>query len=244
VRRVALIGGTGTARLVPAHALARQPPATRWGEPSAALATWSVGAAEVLYLPRHGPAGGIAPHAVNYRANIDVLRAAGAQAVIGINTVGGITSRALPGRLLLPVQLIDYTWGRPHSYCDGEPLRHVEFDPPVDERLRRALLAAAVAASVEVVDGGCYGVTQGPRLETAAEIDRLAADGCDIVGMTAMPEAALAREAGLAYAICAVVVNRAAGRLPPGASIHAQVARHLDDGMARVARLLEAFFAA
>jgi purine nucleoside phosphorylase len=246
MRRVALIGGTGARRLVPPQADERHAAATRWGEPSAAVSAWSAGTAEVLFLPRHGSAGRIAPHRVNYRANIEVLREAGAEAVIGINTVGGITPRARPGHLLLPAQLIDYTWGRAQTYSDGDdqPLRHVEFDPPVDERLRRELLAAAGAAGVDVVDGGCYGVTQGPRLETAAEIDRLAADGCDMVGMTAMPEAALAREAGLAYAICAVVVNRAAGRLPPGASIHAELARHLDDGMARVARLLAAFFAA
>ena len=125
----------------------------------------------------------------------------------------------------MPHQLIDYTWGREHTFCDGgrEPLRHVEFDPPFAESLHTALLQTSRAAGIDVLARATYGVTQGPRLETAAEIDRMAAAGCDIVGMTAMPEAALAREVGLDYAICAFVVNHAAGRLPAGGSIHGQV---------------------
>jgi purine nucleoside phosphorylase len=245
MRRVALIGGTGAARLVPADARRVPQEAGRWGAPSAQLQEWQAGATQVLFLARHGGTGAIAPHLVNYRANIDGLRAAGAEAIVGINTVGGISPAAAAGRIVLPAQLIDYTWGRAHTFCDdGEPLRHVEFDPPFDEALRSGLGSAARAAGVGVLDGGCYAVTQGPRLETAAEIARLAADGCDVVGMTAMPEAALAREAGLPYAICAVVVNRAAGRLGPGVSIHAEMGRHLDAAMARVGRLLEAFFSA
>ncbi len=146
---------------------------------------------------------------------------------------------------MLPAQLIDYTWGRAQTFCgaDGEPLRHVEFDPPFDGGLRHELAVAARVAGVNALEGATYGVTQGPRLETAAEIDRLAADGCDVVGMTAMPEAALAREAGLRYVICAFVVNRAAGRLPPGASIHAELSAFLADGLAGVGRVLEAFLA-
>ena len=158
------------------------------------------------------------PHRINYRANIWALRELRPDAVIGINAVGGIAPAARPGRVVLPHQLIDYTSGREHTFFDGtrEPLRHVEFDPPFTEPLRAGLSAAARVAGLDALGNATYGVTQGPRLETAAEIDRLAADGCDIVGMTAMPEAALAREAGLEYAICAVVVNRAAGRLPAG----------------------------
>lgn len=245
MRRVALIGGTGAASLVPAAAGEEPLRATRWGAPSANLRTWQHGAVQVCYLSRHGPDGAIAPHRVNYRANVAALRALQPDAVIGINAVGGIVSAAWPGRVVLPAQLIDYTWGRDHTFCDGEsePLRHVEFDPPFDELLRERLSAAARAAGVDALEGGAYGVTQGPRLETAAEIDRLALDGCAIVGMTAMPEAALAREAGLSYAICAVVVNRAAGRLPWGVSIHAELGSFLDAGLARVGRVLDAFIA-
>jgi len=245
--RIALIGGTGSAALLAGRAAEPVPvPATPWGTPSGAFARWRQGTTEVWFLPRHGEPAAIPPHRVNYRANIWALRELAPRAVIGINAVGGITAPATPGRLVLPAQLIDYTWGRGHSFCDGEgePLRHVEFDPPFDEPLRDALAAAAVRAGLDPVVGGTYGCTQGPRLETAAEIDRLAADGCDIVGMTAMPEAALAREAGLPYAVCAGVVNRAAGRLPPGASIHGDIGAHVASVIAAVRRLLDAFLAA
>jgi len=199
---------------------------------------------QVIFLPRHGIAGEIAPHRINYRANIWALRDLEPEAVIAINSVGGIAAAAWPGRVVLPHQLVDYTSGREHTFFDGvhQPLRHVEFDPPFSEAVRGRLTNAALAAGVDALGSATYGVTQGPRLETAAEIDRLAADGCEIVGMTAMPEAALAREAGLEYAICAVVSNRAAGRPLPGRSIHAELPAALADGMGRVRRLLGAFF--
>lgn len=245
--RIALIGGTGSAALLAGRGVDQvSAPATPWGTPSGAFARWRQGGTEVWFLPRHGEPAAIPPHRVNYRANIWAVRELAPRAVIGINAVGGITAQATPGRLVLPAQLIDYTWGRGHSFCDAEdaPLRHVEFDPPFDEALRAALATAAAGAGLDAVDGGTYGCTQGPRLETAAEIDRLAADGCDIVGMTAMPEAALAREAGLAYAICAGVVNRAAGRLQPGASIHGDIEAHVATAIAGVRRLLDALLAA
>jgi purine nucleoside phosphorylase len=246
MRRVALIGGTGAAALLAGRAAERvAAPATPWGAPSGDLQRWRQGATEVWYLPRHGEHAAIAPHRVNYRANVWALRSLEPDAVIGINAVGGITPAAAPGRVVLPAQLIDYTWGRAHTFCDGErePLRHVEFDPPFCEALRAALAAAAGAAGLDALAGGTYGCTQGPRLETAAEIDRLAADGCDVVGMTAMPEAALAREAGLDYAVCACVVNRAAGRLPAGASIHGDLAAHLGRAIDAVGRLLDGLLA-
>lgn len=242
--RVGIIGGTGAALLVPPGASLQATIGTEWGRPSAALRIWRWGRTQVCFLPRHGAEATIPPHLVNYRANVQLLSDVACDAVIGINAVGGITAAAQPGGIVLPDQLIDYTWGREHSFSDGvrRPLRHVEFDPPFDEALRAALAGAAASAGVPVRSSGTYGATQGPRLETAAEIDRLAADGCDLVGMTAMPEAALAREAGLAYAVCAVVVNRAAGRLPPGGSIHADMQAHLATGMERVRQILAAFF--
>ncbi len=243
--RIALIGGTGSMALVPAEARIESLETTRWGAPSADLRVWRHGAVEVLYLPRHGAAEAIAPHDVNYRANIEALRDRRPDAVIGINAVGGITAAARPGRIVLPHQLIDYTSGREHTFSAGTgvPVLHVEFEPPFSEPLRARLGAAARAADLDALEAATYGVTQGPRLETAAEIDRLAADGCDVVGMTAMPEAVLAREADLDYAICAVVVNRAAGRMAQGDSIHAEVRAFIDEGMARVGRLIDAFLA-
>lgn len=239
--RLGLIGGTGCAALLPPGVANLGPAGTKWGETSGAVRTWQQDRTQLYFILRHGEDAGIAPHRVNYRANVRALQELAVDAVIGLNAVGGITPGAWPGRLVLPHQLVDYTWGREHTFCDGEPLRHVEFDPPFSEPLRDRLQAAARAAGIDVLAAATYGVTQGPRLETAAEIDRLAADGCDVVGMTAMPEAALAREAGLPYAICAVVVNRAAGRLPPGDSIHAQLAACLDDGIGHLRALLAAF---
>jgi purine nucleoside phosphorylase len=247
-RRLGLIGGTGAAMLLPAMTAApprQAPEVTPWGSTSAPLLTWHQGDAEIVYVARHGSDARIAPHRVNYRANVWALRQRQVDAVIGLNAVGGITPGAWPGRVVLPDQLVDYTWGREHTFCDGtgEPLRHIEFDPPFSEDLRRQLLTAAGIVGTDALARATYGVTQGPRLETAAEIDRLAADGCDVVGMTAMPEAALAKEAGLPYAICAVVVNRAAGRLPAGESIHRQLAAYLEKGMGEVHSLLQAFCA-
>lgn len=239
--RIGLIGGTGSALLLPA---ARQRSlATPWGPPSGPLLEWREGAHELCFLHRHGPAGTIPPHRVNYRANVWAMHAAGVDWLIGINAVGGIHRDAIPGRLAFPDQLIDYSWGRAHSYEEGgeRAVRHVDFTCPVDPVLHAALVAAAQRAGVAHLPRGVYGVTQGPRLETAAEIDRLERDGCDFVGMTAMPEAALARELGIDYAICAVVVNPAAGR---GAEIHAEIERSLQAGIEAVQALLKALLAA
>jgi purine nucleoside phosphorylase len=197
---------------------------------------------EVLLMSRHGEPGAraIAPHAVNYRANVWAFRELGVDHLLGINTVGGISASATSGSLVLPDQLIDYSWGREHSYSGhaGMPLQHVEFTTPFCTRLRDRLLGAAYRAGIELQPRGTYGVTQGPRLETAAEIDRLERDGCDLVGMTAMPEAGLARELGLSYAICCVVVNRAAGRTPPGVAIHAEIAANLQAGLGNAGHLV------
>lgn len=241
MKRLVLIGGTGAASLVPADATNEPAIETPFGPVPAGVRSWGRDGAQIVYLPRHGPAGAIPPHRVNYRANIWAVRELRPTIVIGINAVGGIPAQARPGRLVIPHQIVDYTWGREHTFFDGlhQPVSHVEFDPPFDETVRSALLAAAAEAGLDAMERGIYGATQGPRLETAAEIDRLAADGCDIVGMTAMPETGLARELNLPYAICAVVVNRAAGRLAAGASIHGELDRHLATGMAAARRLID-----
>jgi purine nucleoside phosphorylase len=245
--RLGIIGGSGAADFLPGGqtiALAAGP----WGETSGPVRQLSLGGHEVLLMSRHGEPGphAIAPHAVNYRANVWAFRELGVDHLLGINTVGGISAGFACGYLALPEQLIDYSWGRAHSYSGTEafPLRHVDFTTPFCTRFRDLLRSAAHRAGVELKYGGTYGVTQGPRLETAAEIDRMAHDGCDLVGMTAMPEAGLARELDLSYAICCVVVNQAAGRAPAGVDIHAEIAAHLQTGLDHAERLVKAFLVA
>lgn len=211
MQRLGLIGGTGLdhwSEPLKTHALSGV-----YGEPSAPLAEYQVGAMRVFFLPRHGKNHTIPPHAVNYQANIDAFRQMQVEGIIAVNAVGGISSHHAPGTLTVPDQLIDYTWGRGHSFSmtAAESLQHVEFADPFTGRVRSALIKAAIAAKVNVTDGGCIGVSQGPRLETAAEVRRFKQDGCDMVGMTSMPEAGLAREAGLDYAGLCINANWAAG---------------------------------
>jgi 5'-methylthioinosine phosphorylase len=243
---VAIIGGSG-AGLFPAHGnsngnskadvetIEQQ---TKWGNPSAPLRSWQQHGHTVLFLARHGDEASIAPHEINYRANMQALADLGADHVIATNAVGGIAAAAAPGALVVPEQLVDYTWGRRHTIFEGESaVKFIEFTEPYDAALRANLIRAADFAGIAVVAQGVYGVTQGPRLETAAEIDRLERDGCTIVGMTAMPEAALARELELSYVSCCNVVNFAAGR--SAVSIHAEMHAHLEQGMAQTAALVD-----
>ncbi len=210
---VAIIGGTGIDALRELQITGEHAPATPYGEISRPIQEGRWGETTVLFLQRHGSPAAIPPHLINYRANLWALRALGVREVVAINAVGGISPDMRPGRLLIPDQLIDYTWGREHTFDDGSSgeLMHIDFTRPYDDDLRRALVDAAADAGIPHATAGIYGATQGPRLETAAEISRMARDGCDVVGMTGMPEAALARELGLAYAAVCMVVNLAAG---------------------------------
>jgi purine nucleoside phosphorylase len=238
VTALALIVGSGFAELG-FEVLTRSPTKTPYGEPSSSVLTIAVGGARIPCIVRHGEGHVLAPHEINYRANVWALKQRGVSACVGINTVGAIAPGLAPGELAVPDQLIDYTYGRASTYCGGgEPVRHVEFAEPFSPVLR-GRLATAIAASGFRVSTGTYAVTQGPRLETAAEIERLARDGCAMVGMTAMPEAALARELELEYAICAVAVNHAAGRAPDGAPIGGQIERFMAAGLAKVRPALE-----
>ncbi len=187
---------------------------TRFGSPSAPLRELSYDVHTVLMLARHGDACDIAPHCINYRANLLALHLNRVSHVIALNTVGAIPAEVHPGQLAIPNQLVDYTWGRKHSIYEGGDLGldHIDFTEPFSEELRQELLAAADAADVRCHDGGVYGVTQGPRLESVAEVDRFERDGIDYLGMTAMPEASIARELGMDYACLSLVVNAAAGR--------------------------------
>ena len=234
---VGIMGGTGAALFPVAAETELSHPDTEWGPPSAPLLCWQQDNHDVVFLSRHGPTGNIPPHLVNYRANIASMAASGVDYLISLNAVGGIATGVRPGTLVLPDQLIDYTWGRAHTRYEGERLtEYIDITEPYDSLLRGFLIKAAAAAELELTPSGTYGVTQGPRLETRAEIDRLERDGCTLVGMTGMPEASLAREYGLRYASCCMVVNVAAGR--SNTAIHAEIDRYLAESMQSAASLL------
>ncbi len=215
---------------------------TAWGLPSAPVHRLCFGDCNVITLARHGEGHTMPPHTINYRANIVALKKMGADSIIALNTVGVLTDVCDSGQIAVPDQLLDYTWGREHTIYDGRRgiVEHIDFTEPFSSVLRADLLAAAARAGVACHDGGVYATTQGPRLETAAEIDRLERDGADFVGMTAMPEAAIAREVGLEYACIAMIVNRAAGR--GDVPIHDDVAA--STAAARIATMstLQSFF--
>ena len=241
--KIAVIGGTGMNTWPGLEILHRLESDTLYGKPSAPLIVGRINGVQALFLARHGEGHKIPPHAINYRANLKALADAGATQVIAIAAVGAIAPWFAPGEIALPSDLIDYTHGRAHSYSDGEPgssLQHVELMYPYTPALREALRAAASSAGVQLSGDGVMAVTQGPRLETPAEIQRLKRDGCDLVGMTGMPEAALAAELGLAYACIAVSVNWAAGLSPAGAGIHDEIHASIAAGMAKVQALLAA----
>ena len=213
---LAIIGGTGLYRLADLQDVEAHQPVTHYGALSGPVRVGTLDGRRVAFLARHGEGHSLPPHKINYRANLAALQALGAKRVLALNTVGGITERFGPRVLGCPDQLIEYTWGRISTICEepGTDVIHVDFGEPYTRSLREAVVAAATRAGVALVDGGCYGATQGPRLETRAEIARMRRDGCDLVGMTGMPEAGLAREMGLDYACLAIVANWAAGAGP------------------------------
>lgn len=236
---LALVGGTGLTELDD-HAEALEID-TPYGPPSAPIRIISNDPIRLLFLPRHGSPHRFPPHCVNYRANMWALKQAGASQVLAVSAVGGITEAYSPGVLAAPDQLIDYSWGRQHTYSDSEnaPLVHVDFSYPYKGPLRAALLSSAEGIGQPVVDGGCIGVFQGPRLESAAEVKKARRDGCDMAGMTSLPEAGLARELGLDYAGLAVVSNWGAGVVDHLIS-EDDIAETLREPMARVRAIVQA----
>jgi 5'-methylthioinosine phosphorylase len=236
---IAVIGGTGLDQWPDLRVDEERELTTPWGTPSAPFAVGRAFGAKVVFCARHGRDHRFPPHSINYRANLWALRELGARTVVGVAAVGGIAPWLEPGAVAIPDDIIDYTWGRDHTYSDGpdRPLEHVVFTEPYSPRVRRELMHGAIAAGVDVASGGVMGVTQGPRLESAAEIRRMKRDGCDMVGMTAMPEASLARELGLDYANLAVSVNWAAG-IGGNADLHAEIVDSLESSMAKVRALL------
>jgi len=233
-----IIGGSGLARFRDLKIEHREIVKTPYGEASAPLIHGSFGDIDLVFLQRHGSGHRLPPHNINYRANIWAMKELGIREVIGIATVGGISSP--PNTLVIPDQIIDYAWGREQTFFDGVDghVSHIDFTEPYCETLRQKLIAAATASGSNVISEGVYGATQGPRLETAAEIQRMRQDGCDLVGMTAMPEASLAREAGLCYATCALVVNWAAGIGDEGPISQQLINQHIEQGMESVRQLI------
>jgi 5'-methylthioadenosine phosphorylase len=239
---LAIIGGTGLTQLANLEITHRQVIRTPYGEPSGALLFGRIKNEEVVFLARHGYGHTIAPHEVNYRANMWALFSRGVKDVVSVASVGGIHPDLTPGRIVIPDQIIDYTWGRKSTYREGNetPVVHLDFTEPYCEAMRQLCMRAAEAAGEDYVAGGVYACTQGPRLETKAEIDRLERDGATMVGMTGMPEAILARELGLCYAHLGVVANHAAGRGASARGIRlTDVESVLKDAMQRVRVILE-----
>ena len=238
---VAIIGGSGLTNLNNLRITRREVIRTPFGEPSAPMVFGQLSGREAVFLPRHGPGHTIPPHEVNYRANMWALKQTGVSQVIAVNAVGGISPEYLAsGTLVIPDQIIDYTYGREHTYFGSEhkKVTHVDFTYPYCDELRAILIEAATRARLDAMARGTYGATQGPRFESAAEIRRLERDGADIVGMTGMPEAGLARELELCYASISMVVNPAAGKAKGTISLR-EIEMNLEAGMAKVRALLE-----
>ena len=240
---LAIIGGSGLTRFVRMEVAERRQVATPYGDPSAALTFGHLCGRPLVFLARHGDEHTIPPHQVNYRANLWALRMCAPAGIVAVAAVGSIRSDLRPGDLVIPHQIIDYTWARHSTFHEGphSAVTHVDFTEPYDFVLRRQIGAAAAALEIRVSDEAVYAATQGPRLETAAEINRLERDGADVVGMTGMPEAILARELGVSYAAINVVANYAAGRGDSQAGISLDAIHQVLDGaMAQVRGLIEA----
>lgn len=236
---LAIIGGTGLSALDGLTIIEQRAVTTPFGEPSSELFFGEMDGKSVIFLPRHGSNHAIPPHKINYRANIWALQQQGVKQIIAVAAVGGISSDLSPGTLAMPDQIIDYTYGREQSFFsdDFSADKHIDFSHPYTEGLRQEILQLAKQQQLNIVDGGTYGATQGPRLETAAEIKRMAQDGCAMVGMTGMPEAYLARELGMAYVSCALMVNWAAG-LTDDIITMDEIEKTLAGGMVQVKKLL------
>ncbi len=244
--KIAIIGGSGLSHLKGLKNIRREVGRTPYGDPSAPLTMGTLGDNEVIFLPRHGLSHQIPPHQVNYRANIWVLKSMGVEQVYAVGATGSIDPGLKPRDIVIPTQLIDYTYGREQTFYDGSNgvVEHIDFSHPYTEVLRQRLIEAAAKAGIDAHAAGVYAATQGPRLETTAEIDRIDRDGGTIVGMTGMPEAALARELGMQYALISLVVNPAAGRAGDAVISMQEITEHLGAGMKNVCKIFEAMLSA
>jgi 5'-methylthioinosine phosphorylase len=238
---MAIIGGTGLTQIEALTITGEERLTTPFGEPSAPYLQGELNGEKLVFLARHGNPHRIPPHKINYRANIWGLKQLGVTEIIGVAAVGGIGSEMAPAVIAIPDQLIDYSYGREHTFFadDLEHVTHIDFTEPYTPSLRTRIMKAAQQANISITPSGTYGCTQGPRLETVAEIKRMANDGCDLVGMTGMPEASLARELGLAYANISVIANWAAG-VVEGEITMAEIEKNLEVGMTNAIALLKA----
>lgn len=238
--KIAIIGGTGLTSLTGLEITGRKIIQTPFGEPSGPLVQGTLSGKNVFFLPRHGAGHTIPPHKINYRANIWALKEAGVEQIIAVNAVGGIREDMQPSTLIIPDQIIDYTWSRTNSFFEESlsQVVHIDFTYPFCPALREQIIKIADKNNIDVIKEGTYAATQGPRLETAAEVNRLEKDGCHLVGMTCMPEAALAKEKEICYASISVVANLAAGRGDEELTME-MIEHHLTTGMDKVRKLLE-----
>ena len=241
--KIAIIGGTGLTALHSLQILYEETVETPFGVPSSPISVGKFADQEILFIARHGANHNIPPHKVNYRANLWALHKMGVSKIIAMAAVGGIGDAFEPRAIAIPDQIIDYTYVRNQTFYEDnlEDVTHIDFSYPYCEALRKDLIDAAGRAKVSVLTKATYGATQGPRLETAAEIRRLQQDGCDIVGMTGMPEAALAKELGICYATCALVANWAAGKGGEGVITTDEIHRNVEDGLVHIYALLTAY---
>jgi 5'-methylthioadenosine phosphorylase/5'-methylthioinosine phosphorylase len=239
LNKLAIIGGTGLASIHELSLVSSESIETPYGTPSAPLIKGELAGKQVIFLARHGNDHTIPPHRINYRANIWALKSVGVTDVIAVAAVGGIHADISPKKIIIPDQIIDYTHDRKHTFFEENlsAVTHIDFTYPYSEALRKRLQQASKDCGIYVYNGGIYGATQGPRLETAAEISRMERDGCDIVGMTGMPEASLARELGLNYACCALSVNWAAGKSGNVITMH-EIEQAIEVGMVDVKSIL------
>jgi len=242
MNKLAIIGGSGLTELEGLEIIDELHIETIWGKPSAPIKVGKFNNKEILFLPRHGNPHTIPPHRINYRANIQALKDNDVNEIIAVNAVGGITKNMTPCRIVIPDQLIDYTHGRIDTFYEDnlKEVIHIDFTVPYSESLRQQLTNTAKENNIDLCAGGTYAVTQGPRLETAAEINRYEKDGCDIVGMTSMPEASLAKELEMEYACCSLVVNWAAGKTDEIITMEI-IENNLNKGISKVHELLSAF---
>lgn len=243
--KLAIIGGTGLTQLTALKNPRHETVYTPYGNPSADFVIGEIQDKTVVFLARHGNPHTIPPHKINYRANIWALKKLGVQDIIAVAAVGGITPKMVPASLAIPDQIIDYTYSREHTFFDGKDgsVTHIDFSYPYCQKLRANLITAAASENLPISPIGTYGCTQGPRLESVAEIARMERDGCDLVGMTGMPEASLAKELDINYAALAVMANWGAGKIE-GEITMTEIEENLHHGMANAAKLLQAFVAA
>ena len=242
MKTTAIIGGSGLTQIESLKLIDEKYYTTPFGAPSSSCVSGELSGQRVIFLARHGNPHTIAPHKINYRANLWALKEAGAEQIIAIAAVGGITPEMTPARIAIPEQIIDYSYGREHTFFAEESglVQHIDFSYPYNEALRQKLVDSAALLNLNIQTNGVYGCTQGPRLETAAEISRMQRDGCDLVGMTGMPEAVLARELEIPYACCSVIANWAAGKTR-GEITMPEIIINLEQGMADIEQLLHHF---